>query len=670
MKNMSKTTLQTCCTFLASVLLLLSPGLLSAAHDSITLGTIEVVGKSWMRATTTTLSSNQLKKGKATTLTDILSLVPGMMDSFSGGRNENHFSLRGFGVRYVPVYIDGLQVTAPYDKSTDPGRFVLAGYDRVEVSTGYTSLTLGPNAFAGAINLVSRRPEGEYEARIESGLTANSDWQRASWWTAASASGKKGDFWFKADFFSAERDFMPVSADSPGKDGSKRKNSDSDNRTINLELAWNPASGDEYILRAGIQRGAKNIPTYDGTNAMDNSSLATRFWEMPFWNRNSIALMGKTTLSKTALVRTRIWYDEFDNEIDSYTSVLHTALSSTRTKSVYEDYNFGFSSELVLQPAEALTLQPFVFLRHDSHSSYYIGQLVTEQQRDTTVSGGLENTVQLSESVTLRTGATLSLLVPGMANKANTAGDQLSEYTDEYVINPLPACDWQAGLYWQANVDTLIHATLARRTRFPTLKDRYSSRMGVAWPNPDIKPETSIGTEVGVTRDFGKFVKARAVAFFKHCDDYIQITPKKIDGVTRDQYQNIGRIEIPGLELTMAGAGARVDYTLACTWMNPDNLDSLDRPYDLPRLRIRAEAGFQVVESLRIAANWQYVGTRNTQTVEMGGWNLTGAEITWNPTAWTTISTGVDNLFDVDYASTEGFSLGGREIWLRLSVKY
>lgn len=670
MKNMSKTTPRTCCTFLVSVLLLLSPGILSAAHDSITLGTIEVVGQSWMQATTTTVSSNQLKKGKAITLTDILSLVPGMTDSFTGGRNENHFALRGFGVRYVPVYIDGLQVTAPYDKSTDPGRFVLAGYDRVEVSTGYTSLTLGPNAFAGAINLVSRRPEGEYEAGIDSGLTANSDWQRASWWTAASASGKKGDFWFRADFFWAERDFMPVSADSPGKDGSRRKNSDSDNRTINLELAWNPANGDEYILRAGIQRGAKNIPTYDGTNTMDNSSLATRFWEMPFWNRNSIALMGKTILSTSVLVRTRLWYDEFDNEIDSYTGLLHTALSSTRTKSVYEDYNFGFSSEFVIQASARLTLQPFVFLRHDSHSSSYIGQLVTEQQKDTTLSAGLENTFHIAGGLTARAGAALSLLVPGMATKANTAGDHLSEYTDEYVIDPLPACDWQAGLYWQADQNTLIHATLARRTRFPTLKDRYSSRMGVAWPNPDIKPETGIGAEIGVTRDFGKFVKARAVAFFKHCDDYIQIAPKKIDGVTKDQYQNIGRIQIPGLELTVAGAASIIEYTLACTWMNPDNLDELARPYDLPRLRLKAELGFQVRDNLRLTGDWQYIGSRNTQTVEMGGAQLTGFEVAWNPTAWTTIRTGVDNLLDVDYASTEGFSMAGREIWLRLSVKY
>ncbi len=667
---MSKPTLQTCCTLLASVLLLLSPGLISAAHDSITLGTIEVVGESWMRATTTTLSSNQLKKGKATTLTDILSLVPGMMDSFSGGRNENHFSLRGFGVRYVPVYIDGLQVTAPYDKSTDPGRFVLAGYDRVEVSTGYTSLTLGPNAFAGAINLVSRRPEGEYEARIESGLTANSDWQRASWWTAAAASGKKGDFWFKADFFSAERDFLPVSADSPGQDGSKRKNSDSDNRTINLELAWNPASGDEYILRAGIQRGAKNIPTYDGTNAMDNSSLATRFWEMPFWNRNSIALMGKTTLSTSVLVRTRLWYDEFDNQIDSYTSLLHITLSSTRTKSVYEDYNYGFSSEFVIQAGDRLTLQPFVFLRHDSHSAYYIGQLVTEQQKDTTLSAGLESSFQISGGLTARAGAAFSLLVPGKATKANTAGDQLTEYKDEYVIDSLPAFDWQGGLYWQADETTLLHATLARRTRFPTLKDRYSARMGVVWPNPDIKPETSIGTEAGITHEFAALAKARAVVFYKRCTDYIQIAPKKIDGVTRDQYQNIGRIEIPGLELTMSGAGARVDYTLACTWMNPDNLDALARPYDLPRLRLKAEAGLHVLDNLRIAGNWQYVGSRNTQTVEMADWHLTGIEVTWHPAAGTTISAGIDNLFDADYASVEGFSLGGREIWLRLSVKY
>ena len=658
---------------LVYVLLLALPLSLAAAPESgspVMLGSVEIVGKSYTRATTTTIGSNDLKKGSAITLTDVLQNVPGIMDSFSGGRNEQHFSLRGFGVRYVPIYIDGLQVTAPYDKSTDPGRFMLSGYDRVEVTTGYTSLTLGPNAFAGAINLVSRRPTKEYEASIDCGMTVNSGLERTSWFTGASAAGRKGNFWFKADFFSSERDFVPMSDDYKGADGSRRRNSNSDNRNVNLEVAWNPAGQDEYVLRVGIQRGAKNIPTYDGTNIMDNSGYATRFWEMPFWNRDSISLMTKTRLTDKIVLRNRIWYDGFDNEIDSYANLDHLALTTTKIKSVYEDYNAGFSSELAIEAASWYTLQPYFYLRHDNHSSYYKGQIVTESQDDTTAALGIENTFSVLESLTARAGIGISVLLPGTATKASTDGTSLTEFSDEYVLDTLTALDWQGGLYWQADADTLIHATVSQRTRFPTLKDRYSSRMGSVWPNPDIEAEKAFGAEIGITREFAKILQTRAVVFLKQCENYIELATAAIGGVYKDQYQNIGRVRIPGLEITAAGDTGLVDYAFALTWMNPDNLDSMTRPLDLPRVRLKADIGAKILSSLKLNAGWQHVGARGTQTVTMGGYQLFGLGIKWAPVDWITASAGIDNFFDIDYATVEGFSMAGREIWLRLSLRY
>ncbi|WP_270995499.1 TonB-dependent receptor domain-containing protein, partial [Listeria seeligeri] len=45
--------------------------------------------------------------------------------------------------------------------------------------------------------------------------------------------------------------------------------------------------------------------------------------------------------------------------------------------------------------------------------------------------------------------------------------------------------------------DQQWYASVARRTRFPPIKDRYSARMGAALPNPDLKPEHATHFEAG-----------------------------------------------------------------------------------------------------------------------------------------------------------------------------
>ncbi|MDR2797894.1 MAG: TonB-dependent receptor, partial [Treponema sp.] len=55
----------------------------------------------------------------------------------------------------------------------------------------------------------------------------------------------------------------------------------------------------------------------------------------------------------------------------------------------------------------------------------------------------------------------------------------------------------QAGLFYDFNANHQVRFTYARKNRFPTMFQRYSTRMGRVLPNPLLGPETAHHVELG-----------------------------------------------------------------------------------------------------------------------------------------------------------------------------
>lgn len=87
-----------------------------------------------------------------------LNLSSGVTLSKVGARNEEMIYVRGFDLRQVPIFLDGIPVYVPYDGYADLGRFNTFGIAHIDIAKGFSSLIYGPNTLGGAINLVSRKP--------------------------------------------------------------------------------------------------------------------------------------------------------------------------------------------------------------------------------------------------------------------------------------------------------------------------------------------------------------------------------------------------------------------------------------------------------------------------------------------------------------------------------
>jgi iron complex outermembrane receptor protein len=95
-----------------------------------------------------------------------LDYLPGVsIQHLSQNRDEAGIMVRGFSTRgQVPLYVDGIPISVPYDGYVDFNRFLTSDIAELQVAKGYSSPLLGPNALGGAINLVTQQPVKKLDA--------------------------------------------------------------------------------------------------------------------------------------------------------------------------------------------------------------------------------------------------------------------------------------------------------------------------------------------------------------------------------------------------------------------------------------------------------------------------------------------------------------------------
>ena len=119
--------------------------------------------------TATTIDESEYRERNLKVIPDALNLIPGVSIQRIGARNERGVFVRGFDVRQVPLYIDGIPVYVPYDGYVDMDRFLTYDVGEMQVSKGFTSPLYRPNAIGGAINLITKAPTKPFNLDMGTG---------------------------------------------------------------------------------------------------------------------------------------------------------------------------------------------------------------------------------------------------------------------------------------------------------------------------------------------------------------------------------------------------------------------------------------------------------------------------------------------------------------------
>ena len=651
------------------VLLLAAPEIGSAAatpSDStasgkkvFTAGEITVTGKKKHSKESVTADAMETLDKK--NIAQAVNLLPGINLGNAGARNEGMIYVRGFDMRQVPLYLDGIPQYVPYDGYVDPNRFTTFDLSEITVSKGYTSVLFGPNTLGGAINMVSRKPEKQFEATLRGGMISGND-RIASDFAALNFGSNQGVWYAEGNLSTLNSDFLPLSdsyVPTKNENGGKRDNSQAKDFKGGIKIGYTPNSTDEYALSFNAINSNKGVPVYAGSNPANKA----RFWKYTDWDKSSLYYIGKTAIGSKSYLKTRAYYDGYYNVLDSYDDATYTTQKKGFT-SVYDDKTFGVSAELGGELITDNTLKLAVHEKHDLHREYNVGQ-TAKKFEDNIISLAVENSWKASQHISVIFGARQDF--------SNTIKAQDLVGT---VISPFPLEDNQAANYQLAVAGRIsehqeVTGYLARTTRFPTLKDRYSYRFGSALPNPALAPEKSWNYGLDYSVKPADNLKLMTSVYQSKLSDVIQ----QVDNVTPGVYQfrNTG-------EATYTGFECSADWR-AASWLKAFGVYSyIDRKNDSnPSLR------FTDVPHNKISGYLQFLLGKNTWTLVEAEYNskrystsdgkyTAGSYGLLNLRANTTlhnslsIQAAVENVFDRNYAVSEGYPEPGRQFVL--SVGY
>lgn len=645
----------------------LTPAVLAAVEPRpFELGEVVVVADSisGAEAMSSRITAGDIRKFERMDLADALRLAPGVATNNNGPRNEAGVYVRGFDLRQTPVFIDGIPVYVPYDGYVDLRRFTTFDVAGISISKGFSSATYGANTLGGAINVVTRKPEQPFEGDLLGG------WMQDGYQAALNV-GFRSEHWYLQlggsfldfDTYRMSKDFVPVLTEQ----GGTRDNAYREDWRFSAKLGYMPNKTDEYALGYIYQRGEKGNPVYAGS--LPAAQQPRRFWRWPRWDKQTIYFIGHTQLGKDTYLKERVYFDQFVNELFAYNNPAYNTQNAPQGfQSYYDDHTLGGSLEFGTKFGGKNTLKAAVHGKYDKHREHNEGENFHTFE-DTTWSFGLEDTHQFTDRFSVTVGASYDYryVIEAVDTAAGANNNQ------SLGSEPFGAFNPQIGLFYKLPEHGTFHATVARKSRFPTIKDRYSYRLGQAIPNPNLEPERAIHYDLGCDGRLTKHLNLHASLFAAMIDDTIQ----RVDNVAPGplwQLQNVGRSRHLGTEL---GFDYK-PYDAIQLGLNYTSLDrkNLSQPnvklIDTPRHSLFGYADLRPVKWLSVIPSVEYGSARWALTTgaEVGAYAVLNLKIAIRLPGDTTLNFGVNNLCDRNYAITEGYFEPGRTLFANVQVKF
>jgi iron complex outermembrane receptor protein len=558
----------------------------------------------------------------------------------------------------VPLFIDGIPVYVPYDGTLDLARFTTYDISRIDVSKGYASMMYGANTIGGAINLIGLKPSHSLEVRAMAGMMSGKGFE-----ASLNAGGKFGKFYVQSGFSMLNRDHISLSADfdtSKSELDHKRDNSYYKDIKANVKVGFMPKNTDEYSLNFMISHGTKGNPIYLGTN----KNIKIRYWNWPNWDKKSLYFISKTAVGDKSQIKTRFYYDVFENKLSSFDD--NTYITQTKAyafTSMYDDFSLGGHIEFE-RSGNSSTFRMSAALKNDVHREHNVGEPVRHFA---------DNTLSLAMEDVLLAGRKL-WFVPGIGyhiRKSQKAEDYnaTAETITELPANTNDALNAQLAVYYRLSASITSSFTVAWKSRFATMKDRYSYRQGTAIPNPDLKSEKALNLEAATKMVITPKLSFQPEFFYSHLSNTIQM----VSNVSEDmsQMRNTGSSEFAGLDASLIfNPAENLDFTAVYSFIHRKNLSNPDILFiDVPKSKLLVSASYTIKNRAVLLISGEYDSRRNNAsdgTRVSAGFAIANALLTWEFGRMLEAEAGLNNVFDKNYTLQEGYPEMGRNFFLAM----
>ena len=669
----------------------------SKDYQEYTLGEIVNIGKgSAVRdiAIIDEVTPESFDAVNAESVADALTYVPGLQVTY-GRKFFPSVNLHGFDQNRILTLIDGVPYYETKYGGLDLNQIGLEGVARIDVIKGAPSVLYGPNALGGVVNVITKKPTEKpaLSATVEYGLDGWEDAYKASfshgmkvgnfnYWL--SYAHREWDSWDLSDDFTPREGMVRIGKNREFlfiEDGGERLNSDYETDNFWAKFGLEPREGTEiYMNFHYISTEKGDSPNIDRVMVFpDEFSQFDRITAYDDWG---IDLSAEHAFTDRFSLQAKFYYHDHEDE---YTSYDDNTYSNAFAVSTYKDYIIGGMLLGDYKLASWDTLRFSFHYKGDSHEQRDFEHLPYSESFATTGSIGLENELSwFNDKLSVVAGVSYDWYDVTDAesdpfNDGNIVDHGTPDTMDEF--NPM------IGATYQVNDAFKVFASVARKTRFPSLDQIYSGEdpdTGADSPNLDLEAETSVNYTMGVSWIFGDLLKLEVAPFFHDISDWItRDVPPSINPFER--YKNYDDIEMKGVEAN-AEITPFTDLLLKVGYMyndasNESSNRATDEVLDVPEYTLNLSAQYIIptirtkinVTMLYLGESYSELPTPAEPDIEVAktkSYKLCNAKIT-QPFMSNRLEAffSVDNLFDENYEPNDGFPAPGTRMWLGLSFK-
>jgi iron complex outermembrane receptor protein len=389
-----------------------------------------------------------------------------------------------------------------------------------------------------------------------------------------------------------------------------------------------------------------------------------RYWRYTEWNKLINNLMFSRTIGTNIRIKGNVFHESYNNVLDSYDDDSFMSQEMKYAfRSTYDDHSFGIN---LIGDVEfintGITRLSFAFKKdvHKEEGNFNSG---FSRYEASVLSSGIEQDINLSQSISAVLGISYDLLTPIFADNSELR-------SKSYSLNYL------AGISYRTSKSLSFNINASKKSRFPTLKEFYSETVGRDLANPNLTIEQSVNSEIGFTYSLKSNIIINSSLFYSSIDDLIN---QVFLGEGMRQFQNIGKAEIKGLEIGLNYNNENYNFNLAYTYLSAINLSENRESFKLENrpehiLSFFTDYNFlfgtQIRGEFLFIANKIGVDSDTRKFVKMDDYLLTNIKISHDYLNNYLVYFRVNNLFNIYYESDYGYPQRGIEFIIGLKANF
>jgi len=568
-----------------------------------------------LASSVTVVTADDIAARQERTLAAVLRDIPGLNVVQQGGPGaETSVFMRGTNSNHTKVLVDGIDVSDPSNANAafDFGQLLTQDIERVEVLRGPQSGLYGSDAIGGVINVITRAGSGpiKLSASVEGGTFDSLN-------QTAGVSGSQEAFHYSANVAHLHSGSTPVTPLDLLAPGEQRHNDYYDNFTVSSKLGFD--------LTPDFDLGL--VTRYTNTHLHYTGEDYSTFPALP---------AAQQSASDT---------DEYYGRASAHLVSLEGGLNQTLGVA------FTRNRTATLQPQTAESLNTGERVKLDWQGAVRVSSaqsvlLGLEDARD-------EISAPLSASV--RTASAYVELQSRLGQHWFSALNARFDHNDRFGSK----VTYRIAPTWVSSESgTKLKASVGSGFKAPTLGELFQSFPPFFFANPDLKPESSVGYDLGIEQGLGGgVVRVGATWFYNRIRDLITAD------LTGTTYANVGRASTDGVESFVAyqpvrQLSLRLDYTYTQATDDVLHEELLRRPKHKGNLNAtwRASDALLLNASVLTASGW-VDGNRDFSIprLDAPGYTTVNLAASFDVSRQWAVFGRIDNLLDRHYENPVGF---------------